>query len=305
MKVLFPVPNEIQDLQKLPVRVKEVGKVMEEMDKSVLQGRSNSKIDQPDSMAEVEQLKPRQRLDQDKLYNDLSHSLTLQKIKTKSIEAQNGMLIIDISLDNVSDSTLCSVRRRGTCGADDWMLALWETVEEGNYGRTIGESLKQIYKLTERDILYDHFENLKRDSESCPDNEVEKELGVDKLELSTQYTEPSHEMSRRKILERLASDGQKLKSLQTTVHNLRRKLEMNRNTRKTKNVDIETVQEKLAEAEETAEQLVDLNGQLVKNIEESHSPDVRASPESKEALKLSRKFWNRHERDLKGLVICN
>ncbi|CAA2961145.1 Hypothetical predicted protein [Olea europaea subsp. europaea] len=212
MKVLFPVPNEIQDLHKLTVRVKEVGKVMEEMDKSVLQGRSNSKIDQPDSMAEIEQLKPRQRLDQDKLYNDLSHSLT--------------------------------VRRRGARGADDRMLELWETVEDGNYGRTIGESLKQIYKLTEG-IYY---------------NEVEKELGVDKLELSTRYTEPSHEMS---------------------------------------------LQEQLAEAEETAEQLVDLNGQLVKNIEESHSPDVRASPESKEALKLSRKFRSRRERDLKGLVICN
>lgn len=285
----FPVPNEFYDLQKLQVRIKEVGKIMEEMNKSVLQGRSNSNIKQADSMVENEHLKQRRRSGRYKLYNDPSNSPKLQKIKTKSIEARNGMLMKDIPLDNVSHSTLRGVRRRGTVGADDQMLELWETAEDGNHGRTIGESLKQAYKLTEGDIVYDHFENLKRNMEPCPDIEVEKELGVDKLELSTRYTEPSRETSSRKILERLASDGQKLVSLQTTMQNLRRKLEMNRNARKTMNVDFETVQEQLAEAEETVEKLVDLNVQLVKNIEESCSPDGRASPESKEAVKLSRK----------------
>ncbi|CAA2941911.1 NETWORKED 1A-like [Olea europaea subsp. europaea] len=289
MEDRFPVPNEFQDLQKLQVRIKEIGKMMDEMNKSVLQRRSNPNIKQADSMAEIEHLKQRRRSGRDNLNNDLSNSPKLQKIKTKSIEARNGMRMKDIPLDNVSDSTLHGVRRQGTVGADDQMLDLWETGESGNHGQTIGESLKQAYKLTDSDIVYDHFEKLKRDTESCTDIEVEKELGVDKLELSTRYTEPSREMSSRKILERLASDGQKLESLQTTMQNLRRKLEMNRSTRKTMNVGFETVQEQLAEAEESVGQLVYLNGKLVKNIEESRSPDGRASPESKEAVKLSRK----------------
>ncbi|KAL2469843.1 Protein NETWORKED 1B [Abeliophyllum distichum] len=289
MEDRFPVPNEIQDLHQLQVRIKEVGKAMEEMNKSVLQERSNCNIKKAGSTADIEQLKPRRKSGRDKLYNDLNDSPKLQKIKTKSIEARNGMLMKDIPLDNVSDSTLRGVRKRGTVGGNDQMLELWETAEDGNHERTIGKSLKQEYKLTERDIVYDHFENLKRKTEPCPDIEVEKELGVDKLEISTRYTEPSREMSSRKILERLASDGQKLESLQTTVQNLRRKLEINRNTRKAKNVDFETVQEQLAEAEETVEQLVDINGQLVKNIEVSCSPDVRASPDSREAVKLCRK----------------
>lgn len=158
MEDRFPVPNEFQDLQKLQVRIKEIGKMMDEMNKSVLQRRSNPNIKQADSMAEIEHLKQRRRSGRDNLNNDLSNSPKLQKIKTKSIEARNGMRMKDIPLDNVSDSTLHGVRRQGTVGADDQMLDLWETGESGNHGQTIGESLKQAYKLTDSDIVYDHFE---------------------------------------------------------------------------------------------------------------------------------------------------
>ncbi|KAL0392983.1 UNVERIFIED_CONTAM: protein NETWORKED 1A [Sesamum radiatum] len=163
-------------------------------------------------------------------------------MKTKASEVRNGMLMKDIPLDEVSDSSRRAVRARGNVAADDQMLELWETAEDGNRDQTIGESLRMSYKVTEKDKVYNQFENVK--GKSCPpstDSDVEKELGVDKLELSTRTTEPIKEVNDRKILDGLAADAQKLEILQTTVRTLRKKLETNKKSRKAKNVDLGTV----------------------------------------------------------------
>ncbi|KAI3459414.1 hypothetical protein Pfo_016077 [Paulownia fortunei] len=287
--------QSLLSLQNLQMRVKAVGKLMEETNKPILERRSNSNSRQEPVMGEIDQLIPRRSFGRDKnehsrkkgYANTLNDSPKLQKMKTKASEVRNGMLMKDIPLDQVSDSSRHGMQKRGKVGADDPMLELWETAEDGNRDQTIGESHRMSYKLTERDIVYGHFESVKGKSEPpSTDSDVEKELGVDKLELLTSI-EPNQEVSDRKILERLASDAQKLESLQTTVQNLRRKLETNKKSRKAKNIDFETVHEQLREAEDTIVHLVDLNGQLVKNIEECPR-DEMASPRLKETVKTWR-----------------
>ncbi|KAL0348888.1 UNVERIFIED_CONTAM: protein NETWORKED 1A [Sesamum angustifolium] len=285
-------------LQNLQMRIKAVGKLMEEMNKPLLHRRSNSNSKQETAKGDIEQLKSRLCLGRDKhehsrkkgYANELSDTPKLHKIKTKASEARNGMLMKDIPLDQVSDRSLHGRRKRSNAGADDQMLELWETAEDSRRDLTIGESLRMSYKLSEKDILYDQFENVKRKSETpSTDSDVEKELGVDKLMLSTRHSEPNREVNVRRVLERLASDAEKLETLQTAVENLRRKLETNKKSRKAKNVDFETVQEQLLEAEEAVVNLMDLNGQLVKNIEECASPDGKASPQLKEDVKTRRR----------------
>ncbi|KAL0414494.1 UNVERIFIED_CONTAM: protein NETWORKED 1A [Sesamum radiatum] len=285
-------------LQNLQMRIKAVGKLMEEMNKPLLHRRSISNSKQEPAKGDIEQLKSRLCLGRDKhehsrkkgYANELSDTPKLHKIKTKASEARNGMLLKDIPLDQISDRSLHGRRKRSNAGADDQMLELWETAEDSRRDLTIGESLRMSYKLSEKDILYDQFENVKRKSETpSTDSDVEKELGVDKLMLSTRHSEPNREVNVRRVLERLASDAEKLETLQTAVENLRRKLETNKKSRKAKNVDFETVQEQLLEAEETVVNLMDLNGQLVKNIEECASPDGKASPQLKEAVKTRRR----------------
>ncbi|MCE2056268.1 hypothetical protein HAX54_044367 [Datura stramonium] len=102
-------------------------------------------------------------------------------------------------------------------------------------------------------------------------------------------SEANQEMN-KKILQRLASDAEKLMSLQMTVDNLRRKLDANRKARKPKNVDFETVKEQLQEVEETTVQLVNLNSQLMKSTEEStsYSPSS-GSADSKEVMNIRQK----------------
>ncbi|KAL0434091.1 UNVERIFIED_CONTAM: protein NETWORKED 1A [Sesamum latifolium] len=264
--------QSLLSLQNLRMRVQAVGKLMEEMNKPVLPRRSNSNDRQEQVTSENDQLKPRRSLHRDKhkysrnegYGNELNDSPKLQKMKTKTSEVRNGMLMKDIPLDEVSDSSRRGVRARGNVAADDQMLELWETAEDGNRDQTIGKS--------------------------CPptDSDVEKELGVDKLELSTRTNEPIKEVNDRKILDGLAADAQKLEILQTTVRTLRKKLETNKKSRKAKNVDLETVHEQLIEAEDTLVHLVDLNGQLVKNIEEC-PPDEMASPRLRETVKTWRR----------------
>lgn len=274
--------QSLLSLQNLQTRVKVVGKLMEETNKPVLRRRSNSKSKQEPLTGEVDLSKMQPILGKDKhersskkaYTSELNDSPKLQKTK-----GRNVMLMKDIPLDQASDS---SMRKTGNAGSDDLMLELWETVEDGNRDQTIGESLRMSYKSKGIDRVYDQHEYI-----PSTDSDMERELAVDKLELSSRITEPNREVNDKNILERLASDAEKLEILQTTVYNLRRKLETNKKSRKGKNVDYETVKEQLQEAEDTLVHLFDLNVQLVKNIEEC-PPDEMASPRLKETVKTWR-----------------
>ncbi|KZV31605.1 golgin subfamily B member 1 [Dorcoceras hygrometricum] len=254
------------------------------------QRRSNSNTNLEPTMSEIEESKPRHSLGRDKhehtrkkgyAGNELSDTPKLQKIRTKTSDARNGMLMKDIPLDQV---------KRGKVGASDQMLELWETAEDRNRGQTIGESLRLSFKMTEKDIVYDQLDDVNRKSQPPSiDSDMEKELGVDMLEVSTKMGELSREANSRRILERLSSDAQKLECLHATVQSLIRKLETSQMSRNVRNIEFETVQDQLMEAEETVVHLADLNGKLVKNIQETRSPSGRTSPQLKEAARIRRK----------------
>ncbi|KAH6757188.1 hypothetical protein C2S53_019077 [Perilla frutescens var. hirtella] len=288
--------QSLLSLQNLQMRVKVVGKLMEETNKPILRRRSNSKSKQEPAIGEVDLSKMQPNLggrdkherSSKKAYTitcELNDSPKLQKTKAKSSEIRNVMQMKDIPLDQASDS---SMRKTGNAGSDDMMLELWETVEDDNEDQTIGESLRASHKSKASDRVYNQLEYMKGKSElPSTDSDMERELAVDKLELSSRITEPNRELNDKNILERLASDAEKLEILQTTVYNMRRKLEANKKSRKGKNVDYETVKEQLQEAEDTLVHLFDLNVQLVKNIEEC-PPDEMASPRLKETVKTWR-----------------
>ncbi|XP_075512311.1 protein NETWORKED 1A-like [Primulina tabacum] len=285
-----PVPEGILCLQSLQMRIKAVGKLMEQTNKPISRRRSNSDTNLEPAMGEIEESKPCHSLGRDKhehtrkkgyAGNELSDTPKLQKIRTKTSDIRNGMLVKDIPLDQV---------KRGNVGASDQMLELWETAEDRNRGQTIGESLRLSFKMTQKDMVYDQFDYVNRNSQPpSTDSDMEKELGVDMLEVSTKMSELSREANSRRILERLSSDAQKLECLHTTVKSLIRKLETTQTSRNVKNVDFETVHDQLMEAEETVVHLVDLNGKLVETIQETRSPSGRTSPQLKEAARMRRK----------------
>ncbi|KAK1362632.1 NAB domain-containing protein [Heracleum sosnowskyi] len=193
---------------------------------------------------------------------------------------KNGILMKDIPLDQVSDQSLYRGSRRGTSGADDQMLVLWETDDNDHI---------DIYQ--KQDIVYDRCEDAQnRNAHPSSESEMEKELGIDKLQVSTSKSKPDVGGNHKKILERLGSDGQKLANIQITVQDLRRKLETNKKSKKAKNVDLETVEEQLQEVEETTVQLFNLNGQMTRKIEEIlFYSDGKSSTELEEAVSVQKK----------------
>ncbi|GFP86021.1 hypothetical protein PHJA_000746000 [Phtheirospermum japonicum] len=278
----LPEDHSLVSLQDLHTRIKAVGKLMEETNKP---RRSTSKRHKEDRSTSGEVEKPVRCLGRDK--PKPSDTPKIQKIKTKPSETRNGsssMLMKDIPLDRVSSSN----RKRGSNNnsrADDQMLELWENAESGKRDLTIGESLRLSYKMTDKDIVYDPFDNVIKRSSDPPstDSDMEKELKVDFLP-SRKSTE-----NERRVLDRLASDAAKLENLQTTAKILREKMEETGKKKSNKKVDYETVWEQLLEAEETVEYLVDLNGQLVRNVESCPSPDRKSSPKLKEAVRVRRR----------------
>ncbi|XP_027165703.1 protein NETWORKED 1A-like [Coffea eugenioides] len=302
-----PMPVGIQDLQKLQCRIKAVEKVMvEEMENLILQESLNTQAKQERVMNETNDLIPRLSFSQEKVKKKekkkvSGRNLKLQEDKGEGIEIKKGALMKDIPLDHVSSTSLHGFRRKGnvcTERTDDKILELWETAEWHTPDRTGSVFENLAFAASEGDIVYDQFESTRQMAgRPSTGSEVEKELGVDKLELLTNITISNEDVHNRMILERLASDAQKLTSLHLTVQNLRRKLDTNKKSQKIKDVDLETVKEQLQEVQETVIQLVDLNGQLMRNIEENPScSGGKSSAELKEDEDARRKVVSEQAR---------
>ncbi|KAM7485505.1 hypothetical protein LguiA_001514 [Lonicera macranthoides] len=246
-----PSLNGISELQSLQTSIKAVEKVVLEE----IKRRGNSKPE--GEMTEIQVMKSKCSPDQEKgkqkqeirLWYELDDdALNLQKSKPEV--SKNGALMKDIPLDHVSNGSL----KRGNSGLDDEMLELWETVNE---------SQRKVFEPTEEEDI----EN--------PSPQVEKELSVDRLLVPSSSTVLNQGANKGKILQRLASDAQKLASIQTTVNELRRKLETtNKKSKKARGFDFETVKEQLQETEETMVRLFDLIGHLTKRVEEKGSGEL-------------------------------
>ncbi|CAL2275764.1 unnamed protein product [Prunus armeniaca] len=67
--------------------------------------------------------------------------------------------------------------------------------------------------------------------------------------------DPRQEGNKRRILERLDADVQKLRTLQITVEDLKRKVEITEKSKKGKGIEVENVKGQLEEADEAITKL--------------------------------------------------
>ncbi|KAL4588145.1 hypothetical protein LXL04_001025 [Taraxacum kok-saghyz] len=107
----------------------------------------------------------------------------------------------------------------------------------------------------------------------------------------------AYDGNKRKVLERLNSDVQKLTNLQITIEDLKRKVEINANSRRGKAmIECETLKGQLMEAESAIQKLYELNGKLVKHVEGSSSSEsgetetARRKKVSEQARRVSEKI---------------
>ncbi|EFH49082.1 kinase interacting family protein [Arabidopsis lyrata subsp. lyrata] len=104
----------------------------------------------------------------------------------------------------------------------------------------------------------------------------EESLIVDKLEIFDGFMDPNREVNKRKVLEKLDSDLQKLENLQITVEDLKSKVEtVEKEKTKVGENEYETIKGQLEEAEEAIEKLFTVNRKLTTKAESEKDIDRR------------------------------
>lgn len=255
------VATGISDLKEVQSRLEAVEKaVMEEM----------SKLAKFESDARKPVLNPRNA----SFHEQIIPHLNLEKMKPEVSEARNGTSMKDIPLDHSSDHSFYDMRKRANSRSSDQMLELWEsTALDSSIDLTISDMQRQVTGSSTR-----------VNSQRRHSRDVEKELGIDKVEVSSSSRQPRQGAKSRKVLERLSSDAQKLTSLQTSVRELKKRVDPNKRSKKAYGLEYEEVKGQLQEVEEAIMELVNINDQLVKDVEESPLPSEEAGNVSRKKM---------------------
>ncbi|KAL5542005.1 hypothetical protein UlMin_009715 [Ulmus minor] len=287
-------PDALLDLQKMQNTIKTVEKSMveeierlaieavektmaEEVERLAMQECMNSERKVPAVTEEIEDLKMKAISSQED--EEMEHSGELNNnLNSRKKKAENGILMKDIPLDQASDCSLYgSSRKQNHGGNNDQMLELWESAEKDcRKNAPVDGTQHKISELLEDETAGNlHGGTEQKFQNPTSGVQAERELRVDKQEVPLNKS-PNQESNWRKILERLASDAQKLSSLQRSVQDLKSKMETKRRSKV--GAEYEIVLRQLHEVEEAVVQLVETNDQLKKDIEESPSPFNGKSP---------------------------
>ncbi|KAI3460903.1 hypothetical protein Pfo_017566 [Paulownia fortunei] len=264
------MPGTISDLCDLRVRLETIEKAAVEVKELMVQENMDlhSKLDA--SMRELELLQS----ESEQYRRNL-------KPTSEISEADNALLTKDIVLDQISDGSSYGFNTRGEpVDMDNQIVELCEDADQdGSIGVTVGKSRK-ISPSTVSNTDFHRVKSLRKqkDEYQTSDALIEKELSVDKLDISKRSTEPLQEGNKRKVLERLNSDVQKLANLQITVQDLNRKVDVIEKGKRGKAVvEREELKGQLEEADKAIMELFDLNGRLMKSIQDSSFSDVKSS----------------------------
>ncbi|QCE08304.1 Protein Networked NET [Vigna unguiculata] len=261
-------PDGVSDLLSMKARIRAVEmSLVQEIERHVKEENLTTKAN-PGALTNVSnvEVSPNSSRKEEKVLKDGS-TCDLNSWRTKP---ESGSLMKDIPLDHISDTPATKSCRRENSGTDDQMLELWETAEQDCCDSSIdNEAMKQSSVPTEDVITYHQSDNSGKFLNTSSELDVEKELGVDRFQLSKSIKERTQDGKRKKILERLASDAQKLSMLKTSVQDLKQKMETKKRNKKGDYTEYETVKRQIEEVEGAVVKLADTNDQLTKDLEES------------------------------------
>jgi hypothetical protein len=206
-----------------------------------------------------------ERLDFNSSLQDARKQIEILKLKeildSDASDGNYDRIMKDIQLDLVQTPSrrAASYRYRKKTSAthsDDKMLALWSVgrVSSGSHRNDVDQRLPQSEApVTDR---------MKKRCSS--ESVVMKDLSVDKQELvqkSVAMTEPHREW-KKKVIDRLSSEAQRLSDLRSIIQVLQSSVESTADT------ELEDVKAQMVDAEDTVAELIDANGKLLKKAEE-------------------------------------
>ncbi|XP_019094932.1 PREDICTED: protein NETWORKED 1D [Camelina sativa] len=151
------------------------------------------------------------------------------------------------------------------------------------------------YGISKRDILKvedEHSLEVKPQNPQKGKSLSEESLVVDKLEVSDRFTDSNKEANKRKVLERLGSDLQKLANLHVAVEDLKSKVETEEKGEKGKENEYDTIKGQINDAEEALEKLLSVNRKLVTKVQNG----FERSDGSKSSMDLDENESSRRKR---------
>ncbi|KAE8692069.1 Protein NETWORKED 1C [Hibiscus syriacus] len=295
------VPDGFSDLQGIHMRIKAIEEAVLEMEKLAMLENLNLNSKLENATKQIEELKfgssssresvraKRQinaRQEGEELGYRLSNNVNVQR-PTPEISEENEMMTKDIILDQISECSSYNLSRRTAAEIDAQMFESWETT---NCDANVDLEVSKAQKMATAPTDYQKIGTVKARKGRTPSTEsLVKELGVDQ-ESSNRFSEPNHDGSKRKILQRLDSDAKKLANLQITVQDLKKKVEITETSNKGKGIEYGTVKEQLEEAEEAIMKLFDVTRNFITHVEDgSWSFDVKSALEPDDNLNVTRR----------------
>lgn len=250
----------ISELRQLQDRIKVIEDILQkEKEKVSMREQSYTTIRIEAALKEIEELKSRINT-----HHQEEHRRSDRISVSESCEVKTGEEMKDIPLDQASGRSFKGLSQRGSAGSDDQMLELWEAAEHDNsHDQVISEVHEQGTDTVEDEIVDQTGLN------PTPESQFEKELGVDRLELSKRGSQSTKKGTKKKALERLSSDAQKLIGLQVSVQEMKSKMEPKKRRKKGDDVEYDTFRGQLLDIENSVIHLMDINAELIRSIEES------------------------------------
>ncbi|OIV94990.1 hypothetical protein TanjilG_22187 [Lupinus angustifolius] len=239
------IPDVISYLLSIQVRIRAVKNVMMHKIKGGVKDENRSAIIETGTLTEVAEDSNLEVT----AYDNRKKVMELTEVDACRKSSENWLLKKDIPAHHNSDDPESKYCKREHTEIDNLILELCENSHSGS--------------------AQTELNNSERWKNSSSELEVEKELGVDKLKLWKTKTKTSGDGETR-ILERIASGGQKLAILNMTVEDLNDKKPMKKKRRhgdKSNDIEHETFMKQIESVAEAVKQLAYINDQLMKDIE--------------------------------------
>ncbi|CAN6323958.1 unnamed protein product [Urochloa humidicola] len=252
------LPKVIPELQGLIARVEALQAVVLNAKDRQDQESAESAAKLAAANTEIQELKARgsSRMVAKEIYSDSEKQKDIEVSKGKQVQ-----IMKDIELDQISTcpqygtgATLYPLGNAANTELDDDMLQLWEAAERNCKNQTAKSS------SSEHDI-----EEVKSE---YPSSELVRgrDIGINKLEVSKGPVEP-HELWSKSVIERLASDAQRLLSIQASIEELKRKMDEPPKGKSPMNSEYSSVSTQLHETEGYVLEQINFNNKLTRKAE--------------------------------------
>ncbi|XP_051142189.1 protein NETWORKED 1A-like [Andrographis paniculata] len=250
------VPSTFSDLCKLRVRLQATAKAAADINEQLAKENVGLRLKVDDSTRQLEAMQSER----------VRHQTNMKLMSDHISETDGAVLTKDILLDRVSSTSSHSFKKRENLEMNKRASELWETCAlDGNIGLTFTKS-KKLDSPSSPDntdiCLLRVTKTPKR--RNCSTLDSKEEQSVDKSQISETSLQ---EGNKRKYLQRINSDVQKLENLRIIVQDLKRKLALSSTTTAKKGIiECESLERQLQEADTSVATLIDRNDRQMRSI---------------------------------------